>query len=87
MLFDLFEHFLVFCSQGYLKALGMGRTAEVHRDARIGEAEAKKLSGIKVVMLINSVTLTTYCTKDDCRDRMFKFYLLYQRCLCFSCYL
>lgn len=27
---------------GYLKALGKGRTAEVQRDARIGEAEAKK---------------------------------------------
>ncbi|XP_022110845.1 flotillin-1-like isoform X2 [Acanthaster planci] len=32
---------------GYLKALGMARTAEVHRDARIGEAEAKRDSGIK----------------------------------------
>lgn len=25
--------------QGYLKSLGMARTAEVKRDARIGEAE------------------------------------------------
>ncbi|XP_038063791.1 flotillin-1-like [Patiria miniata] len=32
---------------GYLKALGLARTAEVHRDARIGEAEAKRDSGIK----------------------------------------
>ncbi|XP_022111461.1 flotillin-1-like [Acanthaster planci] len=32
---------------GYLRALGMARTAEVHRDARIGEAEAKRDSGIK----------------------------------------
>ena len=33
--------------QGYLKALGMARTAEVKRDARIGEAEAKKDAQIK----------------------------------------
>lgn len=34
--------------QGYLKALGMGRTAEVKRDARMGEAEANKDARIKV---------------------------------------
>merc|ERR1719391_580157 len=33
--------------EGYLKALGMARTAEVKRDARIGEAEAKKDAQIK----------------------------------------
>ena len=33
--------------QGYLMALGMGRTAEVKRDARIGEAEAKSDATIK----------------------------------------
>ncbi|XP_041370597.1 flotillin-1-like isoform X2 [Gigantopelta aegis] len=33
--------------EGYLKALGMKRTAEVKRDARIGEAEAQRDSGIK----------------------------------------
>lgn len=27
--------------QGYLKSLGLSRTAQVQRDARIGEAEAK----------------------------------------------
>merc|ERR1712048_763525 len=32
---------------GYLKALGMGRTAEVKRDARIGEAVANMESSIK----------------------------------------
>lgn len=32
---------------GYLKALGMARTAEVKRDARIGEAEARADSQIK----------------------------------------
>ena len=32
---------------GYLKALGMGRTAEVKRDARIGEAVANMESTIK----------------------------------------
>ena len=34
--------------QGYLLALGMARTAQVKRDARIGEAEAQRDSGIKV---------------------------------------
>jgi flotillin len=33
--------------QGYLKSLGMARTAEVKRDARIGEAEARKDATIK----------------------------------------
>merc|ERR1712137_750788 len=32
---------------GYLKALGSGRSAQVKRDARIGEATAKKNSSIK----------------------------------------
>ena len=35
--------------QGYLLALGMSRTAQVKRDARIGEAEAGRDSGIKVM--------------------------------------
>ena len=39
--------FVVFLLQGYLKALGMARTAEVKRDARIGEAEARADSQIK----------------------------------------
>ncbi|KAK7496992.1 hypothetical protein BaRGS_00011728 [Batillaria attramentaria] len=33
--------------EGYLKALGEKRTAEVKRDARIGEAEARRDAGIK----------------------------------------
>ena len=36
------------CLQMYLKSLGKARTAQVKRDARIGEAEAKRDSGIKV---------------------------------------
>ena len=47
-------HFL----KGYLHALGMARTAQVKRDARIGEAEAKRDSGIKVTFV-----LTTLCSK------------------------
>jgi flotillin len=35
--------------QGYLNALGMKRTAEVKRDARIGEAEALRDKTIKVM--------------------------------------
>ncbi|KAL9875149.1 flotillin-1 isoform X2 [Glossina fuscipes] len=34
-------------AKGYLKALGMARTAEVKRDARIGEAEARSEAQIK----------------------------------------
>lgn len=34
-------------NEGYLKALGMGRTAQVKRDARVGEAEAKRDAGTK----------------------------------------
>jgi flotillin len=33
--------------EGYLKSLGMARTAQVKRDARIGEAEARQAAGIK----------------------------------------
>lgn len=36
--------------EGYLKALGLARTAEVKRDARIGEAEARKETTIKEAM-------------------------------------
>jgi flotillin len=36
--------------QGYLQSLGLARTAEVKRDARIGEAEAKKETTIKQAM-------------------------------------
>jgi len=34
--------------QGYLRALGMSRTAQVKRDARMGEAEAHRDAGIRV---------------------------------------
>lgn len=34
-------------SEGYLKSLGLARTAQVKRDARIGEAEARRDAGIK----------------------------------------
>ena len=35
--------------QGYLKSLGCTRTAQVKAEARIGEAEALKDSGIRVI--------------------------------------
>ncbi len=41
-------HDYCFLAQGYLRALGMARTAQVKRDARIGEAEAQRDAGIKV---------------------------------------
>merc|ERR1712170_241997 len=33
--------------EGYLKALGFSRTAQVKRDARVGEAEARRDAGIR----------------------------------------
>lgn len=45
-----------------MHALGMARTAQVKRDARIGEAEAKRDSGIKVhvttQLIINAIFIT-----------------------------
>jgi len=40
---------LIFCSNiaRYLKALGETRTAQIHRDAKIGEAESRRDAGIK----------------------------------------
>ena len=38
--------------QGYLKALGKPRTAEVKRDADIGNAEAKRDAGIEVILQV-----------------------------------
>jgi len=38
--------------QGYLRALGMSRTAQVKRDARMGEAEARRDAGIRVELFI-----------------------------------
>jgi len=40
--------------QGYLKALGMPRTAQVKRDARIGEAEARRDAGVKVDLVCHN---------------------------------
>lgn len=42
--------------QGYLHALGMTRTAQVKRDARIGEAEARRDAGIKVLVILYIIT-------------------------------
>lgn len=45
---QIFNFILVFFFyKGYLKSLGMARTAEVKRDARIGEAEARRDAQIK----------------------------------------
>lgn len=44
--------------EGYLKSLGMARTAEVKRDARIGEAEAKCDAQIKEAIAEEVITLT-----------------------------
>ena len=38
--------------QGYLRALGMSRTAQVKRDARMGEAEAHRDAGIRVSLAV-----------------------------------
>ena len=36
---------MIYCS--YLAALGKTKTAQIHRDAKIGEAESKRDAGIK----------------------------------------
>ena len=51
---------IVYLLQGYLHALGMARTAQVKRDARIGEAEAKRDSGIKVTFVLTIIFYSTY---------------------------
>eukprot|EP00045_Choanoeca_perplexa_P004542 m.38999 g.38999 ORF g.38999 m.38999 type:complete len:427 (-) comp12629_c0_seq1:54-1334(-) len=45
---------------GYLKALGMARTAEVQRDARIGEAQASRDSGIKEAKALEAEKAAKY---------------------------
>ena len=47
-------------AEGYLVALGQSRTAEVHRDARIGEADAKMQAGIKVCNLSEMIRMNVY---------------------------
>jgi flotillin len=37
--------------EGYLKALGFSRTAQVKKDARIGEAEARRDAGVRVSLM------------------------------------
>jgi uncharacterized membrane protein YqiK len=51
--------------QGYLLALGMSRTAQVKRDARIGEAEAGRDSGIKVWMPVCAMDDSSYRRNFD----------------------
>lgn len=53
--------------QGYLRSLGMARTAQVKRDARIGEAEARRDAGIKVMIRITQETFKTIQCKNCSR--------------------
>ncbi|ROT69788.1 Flotillin-1 [Penaeus vannamei] len=46
--------------QGYLKALGMSRTAEVQRDARIGEALAQQESQIQKALALEELMKAKY---------------------------
>ncbi|KAM7539024.1 hypothetical protein Aperf_G00000050591 [Anoplocephala perfoliata] len=45
--------------EGYLEALGMARTAQVKRDARIGEAEARRDAGIRAAQAEEAKTAET----------------------------
>jgi flotillin len=47
VMFCVIKFKIILSKQGYLKALGMARTAEVKRDARIGEADARADAQIK----------------------------------------
>lgn len=49
-----------FTPQGYLKALGMSRTAEVQRDARIGEALAQQESQIQKALALEELMKAKY---------------------------
>lgn len=58
------EHEPVVCLlQGYLMALGMKRTAEVKKDARIGEAVATKERQIRVINSFILILGLSYCTR------------------------
>ncbi|CAG7726937.1 unnamed protein product [Allacma fusca] len=50
---------------GYLKSLGMGRTAEVKRDARIGEAEAQRDSRIKKAIALEEEMAAKYLNDTE----------------------
>ena len=43
----------------YLKSLGMARTAEVQRDARIGEAQARMQVGSCLITIILQICIQT----------------------------
>merc|ERR1719230_1923351 len=45
---------------GYLAALGQAKTAEVQRDARIGEAEAKRDAGIREALALQAKEAARY---------------------------
>ncbi|ESP01701.1 hypothetical protein LOTGIDRAFT_200105 [Lottia gigantea] len=51
--------------KGYLQALGQARTAQVKRDARIGEAEATKESGIKEAVAEEKRMVARYANDID----------------------
>ena len=46
--FEAFDIHPLSISNSYLAALGVKRTAEVQRDAAVGEAEARRDAGIRV---------------------------------------
>lgn len=60
---------------GYLEALGMGRTAEVKRDARIGEAEANKDSQIKKAIAEEELKKSQYANATEKADAEREFML------------
>ncbi len=62
-----FSHVTVSWCQGYLKSLGMGRTAQVKRDARIGEAEARRDATIRVkISFISCWKSVVKITHQEC---------------------
>ena len=52
-------------SEGYLKSLGLARTAQVKRDARIGEAEAQRDAGIKEALAEEKRMTARYANDVD----------------------
>ncbi|XP_009070293.1 PREDICTED: flotillin-1-like, partial [Acanthisitta chloris] len=58
--------------QEYLQSLGKGRTAQVQRDARVGEAEAKRDAGIREALSrqeqVSAELLSEAATAEAQRD-------------------
>ncbi|CAM9860473.1 unnamed protein product [Lampetra planeri] len=61
--------------EDYLKSLGKARTAQVQRDARIGEAEMKRDAGIKEAMAVEQKVAAQYLNEIEIAKAQLEFEL------------